>query len=408
MFDDDAIWAEIFVLPYVPGIRTSPSSSRPTTAASPATSWRPRHRGVRAAGSPTNGGRARRPLAATRSRAHAAGRHTDLRVLAAAARPSRTATPIPRICTSTCCPNCRAGAGATPDRDAHRALARPRRFRSAPGRIRGERRSGRLLSARRLHRPPSHPGVQAFGARCCRQRPRTLAAGRSLRGWTISPRRPDAKRRCAPCRATDGTAPRALVLGRHRLPRRAARAAAAERPATGCGVLARDARRVAAFDWGRRVEVVEGDATDPVGRRRSGRATSTCSTTSSTRWARARASRDADRRAAARPSPRPRPRHPSDASCTSAGCIRTTPSCRRTCARASRWADPARQRGAHARAAGRRRDRVGLGVVRDGAPPHRGAAVHAGTEVGAQPHPADRGARRAALPARRRPRGRRT
>ena len=55
---------------------------------------------------------------------------------------------------------------------------------------------------------------------------------------------------------------------------------------------------------------------------------------------------------------------------------------------------------ADARAAGRRGDRIGLGVVRDGAAPHRRPAVHAGAAVGAQSHPADRGARRAVLPAR--------
>ncbi len=95
------------------------------------------------------------------------------------------------------------------------------------------------------------------------------------------------------------------------------------------------------------------------------------------------------------------------ASSTSADCIRrreaVTPS---ALPRACRRDLPAVRR-ADARAAGGGRDRVGVGVVRDDPSPHRRAAVHAGAEVGAQPHPADRRTRRAALSARRRPSRRR-
>src|SRR5690349_10277394 len=60
----------------------------------------------------------------------------------------------------------------------------------------------------------------------------------------------------------DGTEPRALVLGATgylggRLVPRLLNGGYRVR------VLARDAHRVAAFDWGSSVEVVEGDATDP-------------------------------------------------------------------------------------------------------------------------------------------------
>ena len=65
-------------------------------------------------------------------------------------------------------------------------------------------------------------------------------------------------------------------------------------------------------------------------------------------------------------------------------------------------------RGADRRAAGRRGHRLGLGVVRDAALPDRAAAGDGHAALGAQPDPADRRPRRAALPGRlRRPAGRR-
>ena len=54
-------------------------------------------------------------------------------------------------------------------------------------------------------------------------------------------------------------------------------------------------------------------------------------------------------------------------------------------------------------AAGRGRARRRLGVLRHAAPPHRAAARHGRAQVGRQPHPADRGRRRRALPRAARP-----
>ena len=64
---------------------------------------------------------------------------------------------------------------------------------------------------------------------------------------------------------------------------------------------------------------------------------------------------------------------------------------------------PAGQRRADRGAAGRGDHRLRLGVVRDAALPHRTAAGHGHAPLGAQPDPADRDPRRAALPGRRRP-----
>ncbi len=60
--------------------------------------------------------------------------------------------------------------------------------------------------------------------------------------------------------------------------------------------------------------------------------------------------------------------------------------------------DPARLRRADGGAAGRGDHRVGLGVVRDAALPHRAAPGDDHTALGRQPDPADRRARRPALP----------
>ena len=62
--------------------------------------------------------------------------------------------------------------------------------------------------------------------------------------------------------------------------------------------------------------------------------------------------------------------------------------------------DPAGLRRADHRAARRRDPRLGLGVVRDDALPHRAAAGDDRAALGGQPHPADRDPRRAALPRR--------
>ncbi len=112
VFDDDAIWAEIFVLPYVHRhpdlafvVEADDGRVVGYIVCAPDTNafedwfhdeWWP-ERG------------ARWPRA--RHRADASGRHADLRVLASRAAPSRTATSTPRTCTSTCCPKCRARAG---------------------------------------------------------------------------------------------------------------------------------------------------------------------------------------------------------------------------------------------------------------------------------------------------------
>ena len=69
---------------------------------------------------------------------------------------------------------------------------------------------------------------------------------------------------------------------------------------------------------------------------------------------------------------------------------------------------PARLGRADGGAAGRRRHRLGVGVLRDAALPHRAAAGHGDAEVGAHQDPADRDPGRAALPRRlRRPARRR-
>ncbi|OLL80972.1 putative integral membrane protein [Pseudonocardia sp. Ae168_Ps1] len=60
--------------------------------------------------------------------------------------------------------------------------------------------------------------------------------------------------------------------------------------------------------------------------------------------------------------------------------------------------DPAAVRGADGRPAGRSDPRVRLGELRDAAPPDRAAAGDGHPPLGPQPHPADRGAGRAALP----------
>lgn len=62
--------------------------------------------------------------------------------------------------------------------------------------------------------------------------------------------------------------------------------------------------------------------------------------------------------------------------------------------------DPAGQRGADGRVAGRGDHRLRLGVVRDAAIPDRAATCHDHPALGPQPDPTDRGPRRAALPGR--------
>ena len=111
IFADDDLWGEVFVLPYaarhpdlafvvetddgrVAGYIVGTTRERPRTGS----------RASRGLGSPSEG-RSPTPSAPPRSaRAKTAPSPT---LTVAAAVPSRSATPIPRTCTSTCCPNCR-------------------------------------------------------------------------------------------------------------------------------------------------------------------------------------------------------------------------------------------------------------------------------------------------------------
>ena len=200
----------------------------------------------------------------------------------------------------------------------------------------------------------------------------------------------------------DGTRPGRRRLRRHRLHRRPPRAAPARRRLPRARARARSRRASAPSRGATSVEVVAGDAAD-AGCRRPRPSTDVDvlyylvhSMSAGKGFEDADRARGRDRRAGGGRGIRRSHRLPRRA------CIPTTstlsPHLR---SRVEVGEIFLRVRRADARAAGRRRDRVGLGVVRDGAAPHRRAAVHAGAEVGAQPHPADRRARRAALPARR-------
>ncbi len=187
---------------------------------------------------------------------------------------------------------------------------------------------------------------------------------------------------------SDGTAPRALVLGATgylggRLVPRLLSAGYRVR------VLARDPRRVEAFPWGDEVETAAGDATDAEAVRAAVEGVdvlyylihSMGSARDFEATDRVAAQTVADAASAASVS-----RivylgglHPDDA--TLSAHLRSRVEVGQILLH-SGVADP--------RAAGGRRHRVGLGVLRDGAPPHRRAAVHARAQVGAQPHPADR------------------
>ncbi len=383
--------------PTCTGIRTSPSWSRPTTAASPATSSAPPTRARSSSGSTTmvarRGARWPRPdVERTRQDGTLIYAYSRRR----GAEPYGDAYPahlhidlLPEL------------QGQGWGRRLIEILIERLRERGVPGLhlAASTDNAGALAFYPRVGFTPAALPSGRAGVRAgsFRQRPRPSQPGVAWRGWddlTAPTGREEALR--APPR-TDGTAPLALVLGATgylggRLVPRLLNGGYRVR------VLARDARRVAAFDWGGRVEVVEGDATDraPSATRS---ATSTSSTTSCIRWVPARGSRDADRAAATTVAEAAAAAsvgrivylgglHPEDAE--------LSPHLRSRVEVGQILLDSGR---AHAGAAGRRRDRIGLRVVRDGAPPHRGAAVHARTEMGAQPDPADRRARCAALPA---------
>ncbi len=179
------------------------------------------------------------------------------------------------------------------------------------------------------------------------------------------------------------------------LPRRAARARAARRRVTRCGRWRGTPASSTTCPGGTGSR--SSAATSPT--RRASRRRSTgrrSSTTSSTRCTSATSSTSTGRRrgpsakaAAAR----------RGGSSTSAGSRRTPASCPRTCAPARRSArscsasgvpDRRPQRGDH--------HRLRVGQLRDAALPHRAAPRHGHAPLGAQPDPADRRPRRAALP----------
>ena len=213
------------------------------------------------------------------------------------------------------------GLGQTTDRHAGAALfatgAWPDCTWSRPPRTRAPSRSIRVSGFIPL---PVACGVQAFGMHVASDDPapaRPGVASEDGRSHRTDRTRSGFARRC---RAHAGVAPRGPRARRDRVPRRAAGAPAAECRLPGAGARPRCRDGSPRSTGASRVEVVEGDAAD--GSRSAKRcATSTCSTTSSTRWAPGKGSKTADR-AAATTVARRRPRHPSGASCISADCIR--------------------------------------------------------------------------------------
>lgn len=171
IFEDDAIWAHIWVLPYAehhPDLAfvteeedgTVSGTSSPPPTRTPSSGGSARSGGLV---TPTNGPSPRR-----RSPGRTARSSTPT---GAARSPSPSPRSFPLTSTSTCCRRLRAGGGAPPHRDARHRAPRAGREWPPPRRLGGEHRRDGVL-----HTP--RPRAAALLAGLSRLRPEAMTGGR--------------------------------------------------------------------------------------------------------------------------------------------------------------------------------------------------------------------------------------